>query len=1647
MTKPILLARHNFCFVLIAVICCSLSQVFAQPGVGLTYTFQNAAGFAAFPVPPPAITTQLNTATPDDNGYLLPIGGSVKFNGQTYTQFVVSSNGWLALIPASWAGPGVPPSLSAGNFLSTNSLSTYAGGYPLIAPYWDDIATNSFRYVFNNGALWVQWISKIDKTNTTASQLFWVRIDGTTGVINFYYNSNAYTIFGTPSASIGIASGCAGEYYSYNTLATYADSTIETNNISTRVSNATYTFTPYQLYDNCANAKDLGPLTTTCTPVLYSINSALSSGSPVSCSPSGTDTADMWFKVVKPTGIQNLTITTSPATPACQSVTGTSIEVFASCGGALVACSTTSTANPGFGETVLARSCNVETLYIRVTADDDNVGKFKICAKSTSTANGINCSAPIPICAPLPFNATGLTTNGSVDDYSDSILCQSTYTLGQDYIFSYTPSITQCIDLWINNTGLNSYPGLFITDGCPNDTDFSLCVASATNISNGDTISNVTLSAGHTYYIMVDNDPSPGHAVNNYIPFDIHMAAAVGAAPPNDNCLMAAPLGTVPSNANCTWSGTFSTQCSTPSPATPGYPNPGCGGFNSALTNDVWLTFTAGFSGTLQINSQGITTNPLLHGGMAVYTGTCGNLTLVGCAGDSVAIPYMPSLTLTVSNLTQYYIRFWAAAGFDPGSFRLCFVAGCSPPNDLPINAIPIPLATPVMGDNTCSTGTGEMAAPVNCTTAPINTVWFSVIVPPTGQLAIRISQLSLMDAALAAFTFPTGVANAATSFTRLDCNDDIIFAPPCPICGMDGDGDAAIDINALPGSTVYIAVDGEGPATGSFYITAIQGTLTSTFPPVYKKDCANPEIVCSNNDLVIPNGGVGSYGNVCDFLGLACGTISTSEVGSNWFTFTVAPGSELGFTISPNDTASPIANYNFYLWDITNTTIATICTTLASTPPIRCNTQTGTGRTGLRNPAIGPFSTTVPANATPHNYMLFVENLTSASDDEGVPGTNTGFVLNWDIYTGGVFSGMTQIAGSSNTCNWTGVVIDTNYQNVNNWKGVGSCPAPVPSCNTDVFISAASRQCMVTGNSYAKSITINPGGTLVLGPAGNLHVCGDFTNNGTIIASPTSTVTFEGVGVNQLISGSITGTNSLGNLVINKPNFQVNLQTNIDLNGSFTTSNATSIFNINGKYMKVAGNFTNANGTGTFTGIAPPGLNGSTVEFTGNTDAYFNNQLGLINLNDVVMNKTGKLYLVGANSRMNIDSTLTMTSGIIVTPTAIAPYQEVNIKYYLPAALIGGNNNSYIIGYLRRKISNFISSPVIPASYNFPLGDTITPLPGGFENANITFTTATQVFDLTGTFKRWPAGPPIQGPVASECLVATYSNKPIFDNGYWSFRRSTANFSGRYTITLNNTGFSNNTGAGWTVAKSDTTANVSLSASWRLVGNCVIASSASNTQRSNINPAPYADSLSFNSNYATAQTELVLPIELLYFIAEPNGENVECAWETSSETNNEYFEVERSDDGENFNVIGKVKGFGAGTSTESKKYSLIDDRKCNDIIYYRLHQVDIDGTDSYSDVVAVNCNKSKALLTIQPNPGQTKITLSFVEAEDGLVTINFIDYTGRTVYTLKPNAIKGFNKVPVDIENLSDGVYYIDLRSEKLLPDDTERQVRFIKN
>ena len=114
--------------------------------------------------------------------------------------------------------------------------------------------------------------------------------------------------------------------------------------------------------------------------------------------------------------------------------------------------------------------------------------------------------------------------------------------------------------------------------------------------------------------------------------------------------------------------------------------------------------------------------------------------------------------------------------------------------------------------------------------------------------------------------------------------------------------------------------------------------------------------------------------------------------------------------------------------------------------------------------------------------------------------------------------------------------------------------------------------------------------------------------------------------------------------------------------------------------------------------------------------------------------------------------------------------------------------------------------------------------------------------------------------------------------------------------------------------------------------------------------------------------TSTVLPIDLLSFTGKCNDNDIVLEWATATELNNDYFTIERSEDGANWQTVGTVKS--AGNSSISQKYSFATNATTNDISYFRLKQTDIDGKFNYFKIISVNnCHKDSRELNIYPNP------------------------------------------------------------------------------
>lgn len=171
------------------------------------------------------------------------------------------------------------------------------------------------------------------------------------------------------------------------------------------------------------------------------------------------------------------------------------------------------------------------------------------------------------------------------------------------------------------------------------------------------------------------------------------------------------------------------------------------------------------------------------------------------------------------------------------------------------------------------------------------------------------------------------------------------------------------------------------------------------------------------------------------------------------------------------------------------------------------------------------------------------------------------------------------------------------------------------------------------------------------------------------------------------------------------------------------------------------------------------------------------------------------------------------------------------------------------------------------------------------------------------------------------------------------------------------------------------------------------------------------------------------IPVELTSFTASVINNNVVLNWSTATELNNQGFNVEMSRDNQTFNTIAFVPGY--GTTSEQKNYSYTVEEKLSTKTYFRLKQVDYDGTFEYSNSVEVDAITPDNFYLSQnhPNPFNPSTKISYSIPSDNFVTLKVFDMLGKEVISLvNANQSAGFYEIDFGGNNLSSGIYIYQL-------------------
>lgn len=383
-------------------------------------------------------------------------------------------------------------------------------------------------------------------------------------------------------------------------------------------------------------------------------------------------------------------------------------------------------------------------------------------------------------------------------------------------------------------------------------------------------------------------------------------------------------------------------------------------------------------------------------------------------------------------------------------------------------------------------------------------------------------------------------------------------------------------------------------------------------------------------------------------------------------------------------------------------------------------------------------------------------------------------------------------------------------------------------------------------------------------------------------------------------------------------------------------------------------------------------GANNGTLSFAGSANQTVN-RLGTASptFRRLLMNKTAGS--VSLNTDVNISTSATFTTGVLNTTATNF------INFADNATVSGGSNTSHVDGPVRKTGND---------AFTFPTGDN-----GIFRAIGIS---APSVVTNAFTAEYFFAPQAFGSTLASPLLIVSGCE-------YWTLDRTSGTSSVAVTIGWNSsdcTGAYVGDLATLRVARFD-------GSQWVDHGNAgTTGTVATGTITSN--------AISAFSPIALSTTSLAnpLPIELLSFTASRISNSVRLQWITASEINNDYFEVQRSADGIEFETLTTQKG--AGTSSERMEYKFDDTAPITGTAYYRLKQVDFDGSGSYSSVVSIFFEPTYQL-TVWPNPAVKNETV-FLSQKGNFALINSQGVVVRQV----------MNTDHLDLADVPTGVYII---------------------
>ena len=192
-------------------------------------------------------------------------------------------------------------------------------------------------------------------------------------------------------------------------------------------------------------------------------------------------------------------------------------------------------------------------------------------------------------------------------------------------------------------------------------------------------------------------------------------------------------------------------------------------------------------------------------------------------------------------------------------------------------------------------------------------------------------------------------------------------------------------------------------------------------------------------------------------------------------------------------------------------------------------------------------------------------------------------------------------------------------------------------------------------------------------------------------------------------------------------------------------------------------------------------------------------------------------------------------------------------------------------------------------------------------------------------------------------------------------------------------------------------------------------------------NPATLCGSVSLNNIDVTVTAVLfakTIPLNVY-----KKGNTVNLKWTATTEQSSSYFEIWRSANGNDYDVlVGRAAA--KGNESSSVGYELNDYSPLSTWNYYRVKQVDADGNSTWGSVARVNMQQEQTTLSVYPNPVKASLTLDYLSASVETVGVRVLNSTGNLVYQSRFTAQNGPNQYKVPVGALPQGIYIVQLVS-----------------